>query len=449
MAMSTKIPVDLLLTRADHVITCDASFRIFSPGAVAVRDGTILAVGSPRELEDHYEAEETWNLSGHVLLPGLVNTHAHGAMSLFRGVGDDLPLHRWLHERIFPAESRFVEPEFVRLGTLLACAEMVLGGTTTFCDGYFFEESAAEAVELVGMRGVLGQGVLSFPTPDVPDPGQIPHRVLTFLESFSRKPSRLIPSLFCHAPYTCTPETLRWAKDLCREHGLLFQVHVSETSWEVDEIRSRYGLSPVRYLESLGLLDEKTLCAHAVWVDEEEIQILARTRAAVSHNLESNLKLASGIAPVPAMLKAGVTIGLGTDGCASNNDLDLFSEMSLTAKIHKAVSGDPTVCAARQVLRMATEGGARALGLGSVTGSLEVGKRADLVAAHIERAHLTPLYDPVSHVVYAARSSDVRHVWVDGVPVVRHGTIQTLDISYVLREARAMAQKITTALFRP
>ncbi len=446
MVSGKKTLVDMILTQVDHVITCDPLFRVLSPGTVAVHQGTIVAVGPPRELEEHYEAKETHTLQGFILLPGLVNTHVHGAMSLFRGLGDDLPLDRWLHERIFLAESRFVQPDFVRLGTLLSCVEMVLGGITTFCDGYFFEESAADAAQLLGMRAVLGQGVLSLPTPDVPNPSQIADRVAAFLESFSRKPSRLKPSLFCHAPYTCDPETLQWAKALCRDRGLLFQIHVSETSWEVQEVRSKYGLSPVRHLERLGLLDEGTLCAHAVWMDEEEIQILARSRAGVSHNLESNLKLASGIAPVPAMLQAGIPVGLGTDGCASNNDLDLFSEMSLTAKIHKAVSGNPTVCSAREVLLMATQWGAQVLGLGSVTGSLEVGKRADLIAIQLNQAHLTPLYDPVSHLVYAARSTDVRHVWIDGVAIVRDRVVQTADVSQILKKAQAIGKKIGTAL---
>lgn len=443
-----KTPVDCILTQADHLITCDDAFRVFSPGAIAVHQGLIVAVGTPAEVEQHHAAKETIKLSGHILLPGLVNTHVHGAMSLFRGLGDDLPLDRWLHERIFPAESRHVQPEFVHLGTLLSCVEMLLGGTTCFGDGYFFEEAAAQAADLSGIRGVLGQGILDFPTPDVPDPIAAKDRVWAFLEKFPRPSSRLHPSLFCHAPYTCRPETLQWAKTVCNDRGMLFQIHVSETLGEVEEIRSRYGMSPVRHLEQLGILDDKTLCAHAVWVDEQEIQILAEKNARIAHNVESNLKLASGIAPIPSMLEAGITVGLGTDGCASNNDLDLFSEMSLTARVHKAVAGNPTVCDARRVLLMATRMGAEALGLGPVTGSLEKGKRADLVAVDITQPHCTPLYDPVSHLVYAARSSDVRHVWVDGVPVVQNGLIRTVDMPALLQKARRAADVVAEGLFR-
>ncbi len=443
-----KTPVDFILTQADHLITCDDAFRVFSPGAIAVHQGLIVAVGTPEEVEGRYAAKETVRLPGHILLPGLVNTHVHGAMSLFRGVGDDLPLDRWLYERIFPAESRHVRPEFVYLGALLSCAEMLLGGTTCFGDGYFFEEAAAQAADLSGIRAVLGQGVLDFPTPDVPDPSAAKDRVWAFLEAFPRASSRLHPSLFCHAPYTCSPETLQWAKTVCTGRGMLFQIHVSETPWEVEQIRSRYGTSPVRHLEQLGILDDKTLCAHAVWVDEQEIQILAEKNARIAHNVESNLKLASGIAPVPSMLEAGITVGLGTDGCASNNDLDLFSEMSLTARVHKAVTGNPTVCDARRVLLMATRMGAEALGLGTVTGSLEKGKRADIAAVDVTQPHCTPLFDPVSHLVYAARSSDVRHVWVDGVPVVQDGLVRTVDVPALLNQARRAADTVAEGLFR-
>ncbi|MEJ5364812.1 MAG: amidohydrolase [Desulfosoma sp.] len=443
-----KTSVDLLITRVDHVITCNEAFHVFSPGAIAIHEGTITAVGTPSSLEQRYEAKETVTLPGHVLLPGLVNTHVHGAMSLFRGLGDDLPLDRWLNERIFPAESRHVKPDFVFLGTLLSCAEMLLGGTTCFCDGYFFEEAAAHAADLCGIRAVLGQGILDFPAPDAPDPTAVRDRVHEFLEKFPRTSPRLRPSLFCHAPYTCRPETLQWAKGLCTDRGLLFQIHVSETRWEVDTIRSQYGLSPVRHLERLGILDTHTLCAHAVWVDDHEIRLLAETGTRIAHNVESNLKLASGISPIPAMLEAGIMVGLGTDGCASNNDLDLFSEMSLTARVHKAVSGNPTVCDARQVLLMATRMGAHAVGWGKETGSLEVGKKADMVALDVEQAHLCPLYDPVSHVVYAARASDVRHVWVDGVPVVRNRVLKTVDVPSLLRQAREAAGFIAKGVFR-
>ncbi|SMC18764.1 5-methylthioadenosine/S-adenosylhomocysteine deaminase [Desulfacinum hydrothermale DSM 13146] len=431
--------VDLLLTEIDWLLICDPGMTVVKQGAVAVDGGTVVAAGSQRDLEARYRARETLPMSGHLVMPGLINTHVHAAMTLFRGIGDDLPLKTWLQEVIFPAEARHADDAFVELGTVLACAEMILGGTTTFCDGYFFEEAAARAAARAGIRAVLGQGVLDFPSPDLKDPSRARQRVEAFLDAARSWPPRLRPSLFCHAPYTCGPETLQWVKDLCRRQGLLFQIHVSETQWEVEEIETRYGRRPVFHLDHLGLLDPMTLCAHGVWLDPDEIALLAERGACLSHNVESNLKLASGVAPVPALIQVGVPVGLGTDGCASNNDLDLFSEMALTAKLHKATANDPTVCPARQVLRMATLDGARALGLSHAVGSLEPGKRADLIALRIDRPHLTPLYDPVSHIVYAARSSDVNHVWVDGRRVVQDGRLLTLDVPQLLCEAESVA----------
>jgi len=441
----TKDPtttVDLLLTDIDRLVLCDPDMTVVERGAVAVSGGTIVAAGPCDALEACYRARQVVRLPGHLVMPGLVNTHVHAAMTLFRGIGDDLPLQTWLQEVIFPAEARHVDGAFVELGTALACAEMLLGGTTTFCDGYFFEEAAARAAARSGIRAVLGQGVLDFPSPDLEDPSRARDRVAAFLDAAGSWPETLRPSLFCHAPYTCGPETLLWVKDLCRRRGILFQIHVSETRWEVEEIEGRYGKRPVFHLDGLGVLDPLTLCAHGVWLDEDEIEILAERGAAVSHNVESNLKLASGMAPVPGLLRKGVPVGLGTDGCASNNDLDLFSEMALTARLHKAVTGDPTVCPAREVLRMATAHGARAVGLAHETGSLEPGKRADLVALRIDQPHLTPLYDPISHVIYAARSSDVHHVWVDGRQVVRDGRLLTLDVPEILREAERIAAAV-------
>ena len=290
------------------------------------------------------------DLSGFLVLPGLINTHTHAAMSCFRGLGDDLPLARWLYEVIFPAEAAQVNPEMVYRGTLLACVEMLKNGITTFCDGYFFEEAAVQAVLETGMRAVLGQGVLDFPTPDQPDPARSRERVEAFLESFPKDVDRLRPSIFCHTPYTCCAETLQWAKDLSRNRGILFQTHLSETAAEVEEILRKQGERPVFYLDRLGILDHRTLCAHAVWLEPEEIELLAARGVKVSHNAESNMKLASGIAPIPRMLAAGIKIGLGTDGCASNNNLDLFSEMDKVAKLHKVIHRDPVVCPAPQVL---------------------------------------------------------------------------------------------------
>ena len=425
--------VDLLLTNISWLVTGDEAMRCLASAALAIDGAEVLAVGPTHELQTGFRGRSEMDLSGFLVLPGLINTHTHAAMSLFRGLGDDLPLARWLYEVIFPAEAAHVNPEMVYRGTLLACVEMLKNGITTFCDGYFFEEAAVRAALESGMRAVLGQGVLDFPTPDQPDPARSRERVKTFLESFPMDVDRLRPSIFCHTPHTCRAETLQWAKELSRNRGILFQIHLSETAGEVEEMLKKQGERPVFYLDRLGILDHRTLCAHAVWLESEEIELLAARRVKVSHNAESNMKLASGIAPIPRMLAAGIKIGLGTDGCASNNDLDLFSEMDKVAKLHKVIQRDPVVCPAPQVLQMATRDGAAALGWEDQIGSLEVGKKADLIAIDLNQPHLTPLYDPISHLVYAVKGSDVRHVWVNGEQVVRDRRVLKVD------EARVMA----------
>jgi 5-methylthioadenosine/S-adenosylhomocysteine deaminase len=412
-------------------------------GAVAMENELIVGVGSTDEIQSRFRGRETLDLSGFLVMPGLINTHVHAGMSCFRGLGDDLPLLRWLHEVIFPAEAAHVNPDLVYWGSLLSCVEMLRNGVTAFSDGYFFEEAALRAARESGIRAVLGQGILDFPTPDQPDPSRSLERAQSFLECFqSINEDRLRPSLFCHAPYTCGPETLQWVKALCRERGILFQIHLSETAGEVEELKSKYGQKPVHYLDGLGILDELTLCAHSVWLDADEIEILADRRASISHNAESDMKLASGVAHVPELLKAGVTVSLGTDGCASNNDLDLFSEMDRVAKLHKVFRRDPVVCSAPEVVRMATSQGAVALGLGHEIGSLAPGKKADLIAIDLDQPHLTPLYDPVSHLVYAVKGSDVRHVWVNGRQVVYGGELQMVDVAEVIKEVKRIAGKI-------
>jgi len=434
--------VDWLLADADWVLTCDAAMSAIPSGAVAIGGDTLLGVGSSRDIRSRFRGRNEMCLKGCLVAPGLINTHGHAAMSCFRGLGSDLPLERWLTEVIFPAEALHVTPEFVHYGTLLSCIEMLKGGTTTFCDGYFFEEEAARAAQESGIRAVLGQGILDFPTPDQPDPSRFAERAEAFLRSFPPGESRLQPSLFCHSISACGPETLRRVKSICRESGILFQIHLSETASEVEQVIDRYGTRPVHHLDRLGILDDRTLCAHAVWLDREEIDILAARGAGVSHNEESNMKLASGIAPVPELIAAGVRIGLGTDGCASNNDLDLFSEMDMVAKSHKAFRKDPMACSAAAVLRMATRGGSAVLSHQGITGGIEEGGKADLIVIDLDQPHLTPLYDPISHLVYSAGAGDVRHVWVDGRLVVSNGTILTLDESRIMKEVLRIAGKI-------
>ncbi|MGD8368330.1 MAG: amidohydrolase [Desulfobacterales bacterium] len=427
------------------VVTAAADFAVFQEALVGVRAGRIERIETAPVGATLPRAKETVDAGGGLILPGLVNTHTHLPMSLFRGLADDLPLQQWLSEHIFPAEAKHIDPEAVRLGASLAAAELLLSGTTTCCDGYFYETEAAEAVERMGLRAVMGQGVIDFPAPGVPDPSRNIDHAEDFLRRWKNAADRIRPSIFCHSPYTCSSATLIAAKKAASRHGVLFQIHVAETRMEADQIRAEHNLSPVAYLDRLGVLDADTLIVHGVWLDGEDIDLLAARGCPVSHNPQSNMKLASGVAPVAKMLQAGIRVGLGTDGCASNNDLDLFAEMDTAAKLHKAVLLDPTVLGAEQVLAMATCNGARAIGWGDEIGSVEVGKAADLIVLDTAAPHLMPMYRPVSHLVYAARGSDVRDVMVGGRFVVRDRKLLTADVEELMDRVAVRCRTIGTS----
>jgi 5-methylthioadenosine/S-adenosylhomocysteine deaminase len=427
------------------IITMNPGMEIFRPGALAIQGDTIVAVGPEQELQAlEAEARKIMDAQGGAILPGLINVHTHAAMTLFRGLADDLPLKTWLEEFIFPAEARFVNPDSVYWGTLLACAEMILSGTTTFADGYFCLDGVVKAVDRSGLRGLLCQGVVDFPAPGIPDPAQNILEVERFIEKWCGFSSRIEPGIFCHSPYICSPDTIRTVKEICRRKNVSFFIHAAETQEERSLIRTRYGKTPIHHLANLQVLDDQTLVVHAVHVDSEEIEILARTRTAVAHCPESNMKLASGIAPVVEMLNQGVLVGLGTDGCASNNDLDLFQEMDTAAKLGKVRTMDPTVMNARTVLRMATIDGARVLGLDKEVGSLEVGKKADMIFLDLNQPHLVPCYDPFSLIVYSARGSDVQAVMVEGRMVMENRKILTFDMEEVMDRVRRISGEIVS-----
>ena len=396
-------------------------------GYVAVAGGKIVAVGQADALQNLPAARERLDAQGALLLPGLVNTHCHAPMVWFRGLADDLPLQQWLTEFIFPAEGAWLDADKVYRGTLLAAAEMIRGGITTVADGYFFEAAVRQALSDAGLRAVVAQGVVDFPAPGVPDPARNLAVAAEFLDTGADYPDRLTSAVFCHSPYTCGPETLQKAKDLTRARGVPFFLHLAETREEVAGLKARTGRSPGAYLDHLGVLDELTVAVHGVWLPPGDQELLARRRVKVSHCPESNLKLAAGVAPIPALLKLGVTVGLGTDGAASNNNLDLWGEMSLAARLHKVWGRDPTLLPAAQVVALATREGAQVLGLGETTGTLTPGKAADLIVVDVNQPHLTPLYDPYSHLVYAARAADVRHVMVGGRWLLSDRRFTTLD----------------------
>jgi 5-methylthioadenosine/S-adenosylhomocysteine deaminase len=414
-------------------------------GKTTVSRGRLLEVNV--DVDDGPLNEPVIDLAGCLLMPGLVNAHTHAAMSLFRGLADDLPLDRWLNDYIFPSEARHANEEFVYLGTMLSAVEMALGGITTFADGYFFMEQSAAAASKVGLRGVIAQGILDVPTPDTPVPGSWRDRTAAFLEQCPRDPL-IKPALFCHSPYLCGPETLKAGLELARKNDTILFSHVSETAREVQEIGSRYGFSPVEFLNHLGILGRGFVAVHGVHLSEREMHLLAKSGTAVVHCPESNMKLASGAAPVMDLLHRGVTVALGTDGPAGNNNLDLFEEMRSASFMAKLVTRDPLALDARTMLRMATTEGARALCMEDRIGSLETGKAADLIAVDMDRFHLTPVYDPISHLVYSARASDVQAVMVDGRFVVWNGRITTVDTDEVKNRTRESARKIARDLGR-
>jgi 5-methylthioadenosine/S-adenosylhomocysteine deaminase len=425
------------------LLTLEPGAKPIFPGYVAVQGSAIQALGQADHPEDLPPSRTYLDVGGGLILPGLVNTHCHLPMVWFRGLADDLPLHDWLTRKIFPGESGWLNPEKVYWGALLAAAELIRGGVTTVADGYFHETEVRRALSDAGLRGVAAQGIIDFPAPGVPDPRDNLKVARSFLESGATVPGGLITSaLFCHSPYTCGPETLRGAKALTRKAGVPFFIHLAETKPEVEELQAKTGMSPGVYLESLGVLDELTVAVHAVWLETEDMELLARRGVKVSHCPESNLKLASGVAPVPDLLARGVTVGLGTDGAASNNNLDLFGEMSLTARLHKVWRHDPTLLPAPQVVGLATRQGARVLGLDRRVGTLTPGKEADLIVLDLDRPHLTPLYDPYSHLVYAAGSGDVRHVMVAGRWLLRDREFLTLDWPALAARARDYGREL-------
>ena len=424
------------------IVTVNDSFDIIPDGLICIKGGKLGRVENLADDQSLPDADEIIDAGGGLVMPGLINTHTHLPMTLFRGLADDLPLDIWLNEHIFPAESNHINPERVRWGSLLACAEMMLSGTTTCCDGYFYEDMVAGAVHKSGIRAVLAQGVIDFPAPGVPDPKNNLKIPAAFIAGWQNRTSLINPSVFCHSAYTCSAETLKAAKALCAAGGLLFQIHVAETQNECRQIQKAHQCTPIQYLDQLGILDENTLLIHCTWLADEDIAIIAECKAGISHCPESNAKLASGIAPVPQILRAGIAAGLGTDGCASNNNLDLFHEMDMTAKLHKAVLFDPTTMDARTVVEMATIGGARAIGLGKHIGSLEAGKQADVIIIDTIKSHLAPIYHPESHIVYAAKSSDVRDVVVDGRVRVRNRNVLSLDVNEIMARVREIAADI-------
>jgi len=431
---------------AGYVITENSNARVIENGAVAVRGERIIAVGTRAEIEARFTARQRLDRPDAILAPGLINTHTHAAMSLFRGIADDMRLQDWLEKFIFPAEAKNVDAEFVRWGTRLGCLEMLLGGTTPFTDMYYFEEVVAEAAREAGMRGVLGETIIGFPAPD----HKTPVDALGFTERYLARfaSDRLIVAAVApHALYTNSDETLKAARALANRFHAPLIIHVAETKKEVDDEMSKRHTTPVGTLDSLGVFNGLTVAAHCVWLTEADMAILKAREVGVAHCPSSNMMLASGVAPVVRMLALGIPVGLGPDGPAgSNNDFNMFEEMDLAAKLQKVSKLDPQALSAASALEMATIGGARVLGMEKEIGSIEAGKRADMIVVRLDRANAVPVYDPVSQMVYALKADDVRDVMVNGKPVVRDGAILTLNQAQILEKAREYRDKVRASL---
>ncbi|HTH50285.1 MAG TPA: amidohydrolase, partial [Pyrinomonadaceae bacterium] len=396
----------ITLITGGTVVTMDAQHRIIEKGSIAVKGNEIVAVGAASELAKQYRGAKVINATGKAVIPGLVNTHTHVPMSLFRGISDDLDLQDWLTKYIFPAEAKNVDEAFVRAGTRLGLAEMIRGGTTTYCDMYYFEDAIADESKKAGVRGVLGETVIDFPVAD----NKTWPQAMSYTERFINKwknDDLIVPAIAPHAPYTVSTAHLKDVKALSDKLGADVVIHVAETKKERDDIKKQYGDTPVTYLDKLGFLNNRTIAAHTVWLTDKEIDILKQRGVGSAHNPQSNMKLASGVAPVPEMLAKDLAVGLGTDGAASNNDLDMWEEMDTAAKLHKEFSGDPKVVSAEQAFEMATIRGARALHLDPLIGSLEVGKRADIAIVDLDSLNQTPYFNIYSALVYSTKAADV------------------------------------------
>ncbi|MCU0291734.1 MAG: amidohydrolase [Thermoanaerobaculaceae bacterium] len=444
LAQAQAPPVDLLV-KGGTVVTVDAQMRVLAGGSVAVRDGKIAAVIAAGEALP--AARETIDASGHLVIPGLVNTHGHVPMIVMRGIAEDLALMEWLNGVVFPAEAKTVDPELVYWGTLLAGIEMARSGTTTFSDMYYFEEEIARATEKLGLRGVLGQTIIGFPAPDHKTTDEALAATERFLQRYKDHPL-VIASVAPHALYTTPLEVIVKARELARRYRAPFQIHAHESPEEDVAVRAKYGTTTLTVLEGAGVLGPGMLVHHAITVTASDIALMKRYAIGVTHNPESNMKGGSGLAPVPELLAAGIAVGLGTDGAASNNNLDQFETMDFAGKAHKLVRHDPTAMPARALVRMATIDGARALGLDDRIGSIEVGKQADLALIDLRVPELTPIYDVYAHLVYAVRGAHVRTVLVGGRVVVRDRTVTTVDAAEVMARCTAIQGRILKALGR-
>ncbi len=433
--------MDMLVTNG-VVVTMNKEMEIIENGAVYIKDDSIVQIG-PKNTFSDIIAEETIDARGGIIMPGLINTHTHASMTLFRGLADDMPLMDWLNDHIFPAESKLTE-DMVYKGAMLACAEMILSGTTCFCDMYLFEDKVAEAAFDSGMRAVTGEVLYDFPSPCYGDLTNGFNYVSNMMEKWKNN-SRITIAVEPHSTYLCAPELLKKAAAAARKNKNPIVIHLAETEEETALIKEKYGTTPVKFLADLGILGPDLIACHCIHITEEDIQLLKKFDVKIAHCPESNMKLGSGIAPVPELIKRGICVSLGTDGCASNNDLDLFLEMDTTAKLHKIFTMNPEAINAETALKMATINGAVTLGLNKITGSLEVGKKADIIVIDTSKPHMVPMYNPYSHLVYSANGSDVSATIIDGNLVMKDRKILKMNLWKIMDDVKEISKIIKKA----
>jgi len=424
-----------LIIKGNYVLPMDAELTIIKDGIVVVSENKIVAVGKAKEVENQYKASEVLDCGNSIIMPGLINTHTHAAMAYFRGLADDLPLDKWWFDHIRPAEINFVKPEFVKKATELACLEMIKSGVTFFNDMYYFSEVIAEACKQAGIRAMLSDAIIDFPAPSYRN---VDEAISLFKEFYNKhSDDELINvSIQPHTVYTCSKETLIKTRELAQKFNVPIHIHISESKKEVDDCKKQHGKSPVEYLDEIGFLSDKVIAAHSVWLSDNDFEIYKERDVKVSHCPISNMKLASGVASIPEMLENEITVGLGTDGAASNNTLDLFSDMRACALLHKVNNFDPTIINAQEVVKMVTIDGAKVIGSENKIGSLEPGKRADIITINLDKPHLMPIYNPYSHLVYCVNGEDVENVVINGKVVMSNRKIKTMDEEKVLDEAK-------------
>jgi len=436
--------VDKLIS-GGRILAMDEKGTLIKNGAIAIEGENIIAIGTKEEIENQYTSRDIIYAENSLVMPGLVNCHTHAPMTYFRGLADDLELTDWLNNYIFPAEARFVNKDFSYLGSLLACAEMIKSGTTTFCDMYIFEDDVARAAKSAGMRCLVGEVLFDFPSPNVKTPEDGLKYTEKLIEKWANDPLVNIV-VEPHSLYTCSENLLRDSKKIADKYGVRIATHYLETKFEREQLIEKHGKIPTSFLKDIGYLDERFIAFHCVWMDEEDIRMFADHGCKAVHNPESNMKLASGVAPISKMMASGVTVGLGTDGCASNNNLDMFQEMDTAAKLHKVVQLDPTVMDANTVVRMATCNGARVLGMDKLVGSLKAGMKADIIIINLNKPHLTPLYNEYSHIVYAFNGADVDTVLINGKVVMKNRKLLTIDENDIMATIEVTALKIKNSL---